>query len=117
MQFSTRKAEYIIDLSKAIVSGDLNLDALEDLPDEEISARLTGLRGIGRWTVDWFLARYLGRGCAFPAGDLGVRKAVEHYYFHGEKQAEENLRDFARQWGEFTNFVVHYLLLGFYSKD
>lgn len=117
MQFSTRKAGYIIDLSKAIVSGDLNLEVLENLPDDEISEKLTGLRGIGRWTVDWFLARYLGRGHAFPAGDLGVRKAVEHYYFDGEKLAEEKLREFAGRWGEFTNLVVHYLLLGFYSED
>ena len=116
MQFSTRKAEYIISLAQAIVSGELNLMQLERMTDAEIAEKLTRLRGIGQWTVDWFLARYLGRGHAIAAGDLGVRKAIEHYFFDGEKQAEATIRAFAAGWGAFTNLAVHYLLLDFYAK-
>jgi len=114
LQFTERKAEYIIDLSKRIRDGNLNLTNLQTAFDEEIHETLTQSRGIGRWTVDWFLARGLGRGAAFPAGDLGVAKAVQHFYFNEEKQPQEKLRDFAKRWGEFQNLTAHYLLAGYY---
>lgn len=114
LQFTERKAEYIIDLSKRIRDGNLNLANLQNASEEEIHETLTQSRGIGRWTVDWFLARGLGRGSAFPAGDLGIAKAVQHFYFNQEKQPEEKLRDFAKRWGEFQNLATHYLLAGYY---
>ena len=114
LQFTERKAEYIIDLSKRIRDGNLNLTNLQTASEEEIHETLTQSRGIGRWTVDWFLARGLGKGSAFPAGDLGVAKAVQHFYFNEEKQPEEKLRDFAKRWGDFQNLATHYLLAGYY---
>ena len=63
-----------------LARSDLDLDALAGLPDDEVVAAITGVRGLGRWTADWFLARCLARGDAWPAGDLGVRKAVSHFY-------------------------------------
>jgi DNA-3-methyladenine glycosylase II len=70
--FSRRKAEYVLGIARA----ELDFDELERLPDEEVKARLTALRGLGEWSADWFLARYLGRPEAWPAGDLGLQKAV-----------------------------------------
>ena len=74
--FSNRKAEYVIGLARS----DLDLDELASLPDEEVTARLVALRGLGEWTADWFLARHLARPHAWPAGDLGLRKAVAAFY-------------------------------------
>lgn len=116
MQFSARKAEYIIEVARKFASGDLNPAELAELPEARLYATLTAIRGIGRWTVDWFLARHLGRGTAFPAGDLGVRKAVEKFYFHGRQTPEHELRRFAEQWGPHTNLAVHYLLLGWLDR-
>jgi len=112
LQFTEKKSEYIIGLAKAISSGDLDLEALSQQSDEAIAEKLIALRGIGRWTVDWFRARCLGRGDAFPAGDLGVRKAVQHFYFNGKEKSEDELRKFSQRWGEFANLVTHYLLTG-----
>jgi DNA-3-methyladenine glycosylase II len=112
LQFTEKKSEYIIELSKAIRAGRLDLETLSLKSDEEIAEELMALHGIGRWTVDWFLARCLGRGHAFPAGDLGVRKAVQHFYFNGEQKPEAELREFAKRWGEFANLATHYLLTG-----
>ena len=74
--FSRRKAEYVVGLARS----DLDLDALAALPDEEVKARLVAMRGLGEWTADWFLARHLARPHAWPAGDLGLRKAVAAFY-------------------------------------
>ena len=112
LKYSTRKAEYIRDLARVVVSGGLDLDALATTPAPAVIERLTALRGLGRWTADWFLARCLGRGDVCPAGDLAVRKAFEHYYSRGRTLSEVAIRRRAGAWGEYQNLAVHYLLAG-----
>lgn len=112
LQLTTKKSEYIIGISQAIADGTLDLNILPQLPDQEIYDILLPIRGIGRWTVDWLQARGLGRGNAAPVGDLGVRKAIQKFYFNNEKKSEEELREFTKQWGDFSNLAIHYLLKG-----
>jgi DNA-3-methyladenine glycosylase II len=112
MQFSSRKAEYIRDVADAIVNGALDLAALESATDEGIVDTITGLRGLGRWTAEWYLARCLGRGDACPAGDLGVRRAFERYYGRGRTLGDDAVRRRARAWGPYRNLAIHYLLAG-----
>ena len=112
LQFTGKKSEYIIGLARAIREGALDLNNMPLQSDQEIAAQLLPLHGIGRWTVDWLLARGLGRGEAIAAGDLGVRKALQHFYFNGEAKSEQELRTWAQRWGGFTNLAVHYLLTG-----
>jgi len=112
LKYSTRKAEYIRDLARAVTAGTLDLDALGAATNADVIARLTALRGLGRWTADWYLARCCGRGDVCPAGDLAVRKAFEHYYGRGRTLSEEAIRRRARTWGPYQNLAVHYLLAG-----
>ena len=98
--FSRRKAEYVIGLAR---SG-LDLAALTLLPDEDVKAQLTALRGLGEWTADWFLARYLGRPRAWPAGDLALRKAVRALY------GDVDVRAAGASFEPFQNLTAHYLL-------
>src|ERR671936_673945 len=113
LKFSTRKGEYIRDVARAIVCGTLDLEALMAAPSADIIATLTGLRGLGRWTADWFLARCCGRGDICPAGDLAVRKAFEHHWARrGRTLSEAAIRRRSRTWGEHQNIAVHYLLAG-----
>jgi DNA-3-methyladenine glycosylase II len=100
--FSRRKAEYVVGLAR---SG-LDLDALAALPDEEVTARITAQRGLGEWTAGWFLARHLGRPTAWPAGDLGLRKAVERFL------PGVDVREAGARFHPFQNLAAHYLLLG-----
>jgi DNA-3-methyladenine glycosylase II len=97
-----RKAASVVALARA----DVDLDALALLPDEEVKAALVALPGIGEWTAEWFLARHLGRPDAWPAGDLGLRKAVLHFY------GEEDTRAASARFSRFANLAAHYLLLG-----
>jgi DNA-3-methyladenine glycosylase II len=100
--FSRRKAEYVVGLARS----ELDLDGLAALPDEEVKARLVALPGIGEWTADWFLARHLARPEAWPAGDLGLRKAVLHFY------GEEDTRTAGDRFPGHRNLAAHYLLVG-----
>lgn len=112
MQFSTRKAEYIRDVARAVTEGALDLSVLTTASNDDVIARLTALRGLGRWTADWYLARCLGRGDACPAGDLAVRKAFDHHYGRGRALAEEAIRRRASAWGDYQTLAIHYLLVG-----
>jgi DNA-3-methyladenine glycosylase II len=109
LQFTNRKAEYIISAAEAIASERLSLEELATLPDAEAVARLTALRGIGRWTAEWILARTLGRPCVV-AGDLGVRKAVGLAYLGTKLPPEEAVRQATAHWGTSAG-VAQTLLL------
>src|SRR3954447_14351627 len=100
--FSRRKAEYVLGVARA----ELDFDELALLPDDEVKARLTALRGIGEWSADWFLARYLARPEAWPAGDLALRKAVLAFC-----PDETDVRAAGVRFHPFENLSAHFLLL------
>jgi 3-methyladenine DNA glycosylase/8-oxoguanine DNA glycosylase len=95
--FTRRKAEYVAGLAR----GDVDLDALAVLTDDEVRARLVALNGIGAWTAEWFLARHLGRPHAWPPGDVALRKAVAPL---------DDVRARVR-FSPFESLSAHYLLL------
>ncbi|TML10114.1 MAG: DNA-3-methyladenine glycosylase 2 family protein [Actinobacteria bacterium] len=107
--FSLRKAEYVLGVARA----ELDFEALRNLPDDEVKATLTALRGLGDWTADWFLARHLARPRAWPAGDLGLVKAVSAFYFGGRKLSIAEVREAGARFDPFQNLTAHYLLTGY----
>lgn len=98
LQFSTSKATYVITAATAVADGTLRLEELRELPDGEVVARLTALRGLGRWSAEWFIARTLGRPTVV-AGDLGVRKAVGLVYGLAAPPSEAETRRLTAHWG------------------
>ena len=99
--FSRRKEEYVLALARS----DLDLDALRDLPDDEVRTRIVAQRGLGEWTAEWFLARHLARPNAWPWGDLALRKAVADLY------RGLDVREARERFHPFENLSAHYLLL------
>jgi 3-methyladenine DNA glycosylase/8-oxoguanine DNA glycosylase len=77
-----------------------------------VKERLVAVRGLGEWTADWYLARHLARPQAWPAGDLGLRKAVGAFYLDGRMPTVEETRDFGARFAPFQNLAAHYLLTG-----
>src|SRR6516225_4128822 len=61
LQFTTRKAEYIINAARAVADGELNAASLAKMSDDQVIAKITAIRGLGQWTAEWVLARTLGR--------------------------------------------------------
>ncbi len=106
--FSRRKAEYVIGLARS----PLDFEQLAGLPDEDVKARISAIRGLGEWTADWFLARHLARPRAWPAGDLGLRKAVSAFYGGGRSLSIEEVRAVGARFEPFQNLTAHYLLTG-----
>ncbi|MDE3230633.1 MAG: DNA-3-methyladenine glycosylase 2 family protein [Chloroflexota bacterium] len=119
LQFTTRKAEYLIGAAQEIASGALDLATLAALPDAAVVARLMGLRGIGRWSAEWVLARTLGRPCVV-AGDLAVRKVIASAYLGHTRGAplpdEAAIRAATAHWGAAAS-VAQELLLHAYAAS
>ena len=106
--FSRGKSLYTVGLARS----DLDLGSLAALPDDEVKATLTALPGIGEWTADWFLARCLARPDAWPAGDLGLRKAVGRFLLGGRDPSIEETRAAGVRFSPHRNLAAHYLLTG-----
>ena len=110
---SGSKAVSIIEMAGRASSGELNEDELEREDNESLIARLTSLRGIGRWTAEWALMLHFGRTNVFPAGDLALRGFVSKYYNDGRPMSEREIRVLAeRRWGDWASYAAVYFLAG-----
>jgi len=115
LQFTNRKAEYVINAARAIAAGQLSIESLAALPDDEVIARITAIRGLGLWTAQWILARTLGRP-RVSAFDLGVRKAVGKAYFGGRMPSPDEVREATAHWGPASAMAQGLLLHAQHEK-
>ncbi|WP_244527621.1 DNA-3-methyladenine glycosylase family protein [Lihuaxuella thermophila] len=109
LQFNRRKAEYIIDISRQVAEGKLDLDALSSLSDEQIAETLLPLRGVGRWTVECVMLFGLGRPDLLPAADIGLRNAVRRVYGLDEQPSEQEVRRIGEAWAPYRSYATFYL--------
>jgi DNA-3-methyladenine glycosylase II len=106
---SGRKVEYIRDLAAHVLSGELELDRLNDLGDEEAIEELVAVRGLGRWTAEMFLIFHLERPDILSGGDLGIRKAVQIEYGLEEMPAPERVAEIGASWSPYRSLASLYL--------
>ena len=109
--FSSAKARTIIEAARAVVAGDLNLEALHDLDDDAATERLTSLRGIGRWTAEYVLLRGLGRLHVFPGDDVGAHNKLRHLLELDTPLDYEAVRQLVARWDPYAGVVYFHLLL------
>jgi DNA-3-methyladenine glycosylase II len=109
LQFSGQKARYIIDLARGIAAGQLDLEALAELPADEARAQLMALRGVGRWTAEYVLMRGLGARDELPAADIGLQEAAWRIYGSERRPTEAELRAVAEPWSGWRSYVAFYL--------
>ncbi len=96
--FSRAKVAYLRSLAEHVIDGRLELDRLAELPDDEVIAELTAVKGVGVWTAHMFLMFTLHRPDVLPVGDLGVRNAVQRVYGLERPPAPAELAALAEGW-------------------
>ena len=106
---SNKKIEYIKLLSTNIIKGNINLKSFEEKEDEEIINELTKLKGIGRWTAEMFLIFCLERKDVFPLKDLGIKKAIQRWYFNSEYPDEQYIIELSNIWKPYRSIASWYL--------
>lgn len=109
MQFSTRKAEYIIGISKAIATEELKLNTFVNETDETIMKKLTSYRGIGPWTAESFLLFGLGRENLFPVGDIGLQNSLKQMWNMEKKPSKEEIIIHFESWSPYLSYASLYL--------
>lgn len=109
---STRKAEYIRNVSKTIVEGKLDLEIFKQYSDvSKIIQELDNIRGIGVWTAELTIVRGMQKYDVIPADDLGLRRVISHFYFNGKKIAPDEAREMAQKWGKWKGLASFYLVV------
>lgn len=107
---TVRKGEYLRDISRQILAGDLDVEGYRNSPDtDQVISDLVKIRGVGRWTAELTVLRGLHRPEAFPADDVGVRRFISRYYLSGRKITADEARAFAERWGAWKGFAAYYL--------
>jgi DNA-3-methyladenine glycosylase II len=77
---SRAKVSYLRSLAEHTLSGELELERLDELDDDAVIAELVAVKGLGMWTAHMFLMFHLERPDVLPVGDLGIRRAIERAY-------------------------------------
>jgi DNA-3-methyladenine glycosylase II len=95
---SHAKVRYLRSLAEHVVSGELELDRLEQLSDDDVMAELVAVKGIGAWSAHIFLMFTLGRPDVLAVGDLGIRRAVQRAYELPELPSAAELTELAEPW-------------------
>jgi len=95
---SRAKVAFLRSLAEHVESGELELQRLDDLPEDEVIAELTAVKGLGEWSAHMFLMFQLQRPDVLATGDLGIRRAVERAYGLPDLPTPAELRELAEPW-------------------
>jgi len=107
---SGRKAEYVLGVSRLVMDG-LDLEGLRESDERKIIEELGKIRGVGVWTAEMTMIRGMQKFDAIPADDLGLRRVISHYYYHGGKISGEEARRTAKGWKGWRGLASFYLIM------
>lgn len=106
---SSPKARYIQNLVEHVTSGQLQLESLSELEDEEIITQLTAVKGIGRWTAEMCLIFTMGRADVLPVDDLGFVDGIRVAYQLPARPSKEDIRERGELWRPYRTFATWYI--------
>jgi DNA-3-methyladenine glycosylase II len=106
---SGRKVEYLRDLARHVLDGELELDRLDQLDDEKVIEEIVAIRGLGRWSAEMFLIFHLGRADVFSGGDLGLRRAIQLAYGMEAPPSPDEAVAIAERWRPERSLASIYL--------
>jgi DNA-3-methyladenine glycosylase II len=106
---SRQKTSYIRDLSAKAASGELQLDHLADMTDEQVIEAITRVKGLGRWSAEMFLMFRLRRPDVLPVDDLGIVNAIHRLYKLRKRPNANRIRRIAEAWRPYRTVACWYL--------
>ena len=106
---SGAKIDYIRDLARRVRDGSLDLDGLRTVPDEDVHRVLTGIKGIGPWTVQMFLMFALRRPDVLAPADLGIQAAVQKAYGLERRATPAQVQEYGEKWRPYRTVASWYL--------
>jgi DNA-3-methyladenine glycosylase II len=116
LQFTTRKAEYVITVAEAMSSGKLSKEKLQSLkePGKQREA-LIQLKGVGAWTADYVMMKCLLEPAAFPIADVGLHNAIKSQLQLEKKPSVDEIMKLAKHWSGWEAYATFYLWRSLYE--
>jgi len=109
LQFSRRKAEYLIDAARAIAAGELDLEGLRDASATRAEETLLAIRGLGRWSASYVLMRSLGFADCVPVGDAGLVRALQEFHGLDARPGPEETVALMQRWAPHRSLASFHL--------
>lgn len=106
---SRAKVSFLRSLAEHVLDGSLELERLDELPDEQVIARLVAVKGLGAWTAHMFLMFHLRRPDVLPVGDLGIRRAMMVRYKLAALPSAVEMERIAEPWRPHRTLACLYL--------
>lgn len=106
---SRQKLSYLLDLSARVERGELPLENVHELDDDELTTALVQVKGIGRWTAQMFLMFRLGRTDVLPDLDLGIQKGLQRAYGLRKMPAPKDVLRHGEKWAPYRTIASWYL--------
>jgi DNA-3-methyladenine glycosylase II len=109
LQFSIRKAEYIIGIAKMIRDGALSKEKLRHFDPVSLKKELMAIRGVGNWSADYVRMKCFRQPDAFPVADVGLHNALKSQLGWDRKPTIEEIMELAANWKGWEAYAVFYL--------
>jgi DNA-3-methyladenine glycosylase II len=109
--YSVRKAQNIVELSRDVISGSLDLEGISNLDNDTALERLIELPGVGRWTAQYVMLRGMGRLDVFPADDVGSQNKLMRWLNLKKRPDYEGMHRILDKWSPYRGIIYFYLLL------
>jgi DNA-3-methyladenine glycosylase II len=106
---SKQKLGYIRSLAELTQSGELDFARLPGMPDDEVIAHLTEVKGVGTWTAQMFLMFSLRRPDVLPTGDFGIQTAIRKHYRKRKMPKPAEMEKIAKAWRPYRTVACWYL--------
>jgi DNA-3-methyladenine glycosylase II len=106
---SRAKVGFLRSLAEHVPSGELELERLDELPDELVIEELVAVKGIGLWSAHMFLMFHLHRPDILPVGDLGIRRAIERAYDLDALPSPAAMAEISEPWRPHRTLACRYL--------
>ncbi|OIK15065.1 DNA-3-methyladenine glycosylase [Bacillus sp. MUM 13] len=118
LQFTGRKAEYIIGIAAAMTNGELTKELLlQEKNHQQIRGSLLKIRGIGPWTADYVMMKCLHDISSLPVADVGLHHALKNVLNLEKKPAIKEIEAYAADWEGWQAYAVFYLWRSLYDNN
>lgn len=115
LQFTTRKAEYIIGIARMMVSGEMTKERLKKQEYHELHTQLMKIRGVGAWTADYVMMKCFHQHSSFPIADVGLHNALKLQLGIENKPTIHDIKAIAANWEGWQSYATFYLWRSLYD--
>src|SRR6476659_831846 len=103
------KVRYVKDLAQKVADGEVHLESISQMTNEDAVAELVKVKGKGPWTAEMFLMFSLARPDVLAVGDYGLQSAIKRRYSLADLPTPAEMQELAEPWRPYRSYASLYL--------